>query len=80
MFFNIFFVLGISAIIKPLPFQMKNNLDIGVVILSSLLLFLFMFTGKKRSIDRWEGIVFLILYFSYVIYLMILGSLNNEKI
>jgi cation:H+ antiporter len=59
---------------------MKNNLDIGVVILSSLLLFLFMFTGKKRSIDRWEGIVFLILYFSYVIYLMILGSLNNEKI
>jgi cation:H+ antiporter len=69
--FNIFFVLGISAIIKPLPFQMKNNLDMGVVILSSLLLFLFMFTGKKRSIDRWEGIVFLILYFSYVIYLML---------
>ena len=39
--FNIFFVLGISAVIKPLPFQMKNNIDIGVVILSSLLLFLF---------------------------------------
>jgi cation:H+ antiporter len=68
--FNIFFVLGISAVIKPLPFQMKNNLDIGVVILSSLLLFLFMFTGKKRSLDRWEGIIFLVCYGVFVGYLV----------
>lgn len=68
--FNIFFVLGISAIIKPLPFQMKNNLDIGVVILSSLLLFLFMFTGKKQSLDRWEGLIFLVCYGVFVAYLV----------
>ncbi len=69
--FNIFFVLGISSIIKMLPFQLKNNFDLGVVILSSMLLFLFMFTGKKRSLDRWEGIVFLILYGSYIAFLII---------
>jgi cation:H+ antiporter len=69
--FNIFFVLGISSIIKPLPFRIEDNLDIGVVILSSLLLFLFMFTGKKRSLDRWEGAVFLVLYAAYIIFLMI---------
>ena len=68
--FNIFFVLGISAIIKPLPFQMKNNRDIGVVIFSSLLLFLFMFTGKKRSLDRWEGLIFLACYAVFVAYLV----------
>ncbi len=68
--FNIFFVLGISSIIKPLPFQIKNNLDIGTVILSSLLLFLFMFTGKKRSLDRWEGAVFLLLYTAYIVFLV----------
>jgi cation:H+ antiporter len=62
--------LGISAIIKPLPFQMKNNLDIGVVVLASLLLFLFMFTGKKRSLDRWEGFIFLICYGVFVAYLV----------
>ncbi|MBT8371879.1 MAG: sodium:calcium antiporter, partial [Deltaproteobacteria bacterium] len=72
--FNIFFVLGISAIIKPLPFQVKNNLDIGMAIISSLLLFLFMFTGQKRTLDRWEGIVFLILYGSYVFYLILIGG------
>ena len=68
--FNIFFVLGISATIRPLPFQTKNNLDLGVVILSSLMLFFFMFTGKKHSLDRWEGIVCLILYFGYVAFLI----------
>jgi cation:H+ antiporter len=71
--FNIFFVLGTSSIIKPLPFRIKNNLDIGAVILSSLLLFLFMFTGKKRSLDRWEGAVFLVLYAAYIIFLIFKG-------
>ena len=72
--FNIFFVLGISSIIKPLPFNLKDNLDIGAVILASLLLFLFMFTGKKRSIDRWEGAIFLVLYAVYIIFLFVTGS------
>ena len=71
--FNIFFVLGISATIKPLPFQAKSNWDIAVVILSGLLLFLVMFTGKKRSLDRWEGIVFLFLYGGYIAFLIIAG-------
>ena len=69
--FNIFFVLGISATVKPLPFQTKSNWDIGVVIVSGLLLFLFMFTGKKRSLDRWEGIMSLLLYGGYIAYLVI---------
>ncbi|MBW2428750.1 MAG: sodium:calcium antiporter, partial [Deltaproteobacteria bacterium] len=71
--FNLFFVLGISATIKPLPFQAKSNLDIGVVILSGLLLFLSMFTGQKRLLDRWEGIVLLFLYGGYIAYLIING-------
>ena len=71
--FNIFCVLGISATIKPLPFQAESNLDIAVVVMSSLLLFLAMFTGKKRSLDRWEGIVFLILYGGYLTFLIMRG-------
>ena len=66
--FNVFLVLGISSTIKPLPFHTRNNLDIGVVILSTLLLFFSMFTGKKRLIDRWEGGVFVVLYFGYIIF------------
>jgi cation:H+ antiporter len=71
--FNIFLVLGVSATIKPLPFQAKSNFDIAVAIVSSLLLFLFMFTGNRRSLDRWEGIVSLFLYGGYIAFLIISG-------
>jgi cation:H+ antiporter len=71
--FNIFFVLGVSAIIKPLPFQRQSNFDIGVVILANLFLFVSMFTGKKRSLDRWEGALLLLLYGGYVAYLVFRG-------
>ena len=66
--FNIFFVLGVSAGIKPLPFQPGNNLDIAMVVFASLLLFLFMFTGKRRSLDRWEGMLFIVCYGGFVAY------------
>ena len=66
--FNIFFVLGVSGTINPIPFHGRNNFDIGMVIFASLLLFTFMFTGKKRSIDRWEGILSLVLYGVYLVF------------
>ena len=71
--FNIFFVLGISATIKPLPFQAVNNLDIGAVVLASALLFGSMFTGKKKSLDKWEGVTLLFIYAGYIGYLVIRG-------
>ena len=70
--FNIFFVLSASSIIKPLPFKETNNIDIGMVILAELLLFVFMFTGRKRLLERWEGIVFLSLYAAYIIFFVVL--------
>jgi len=69
--FNIFFVLGISSTLKALPFRTRNNLDIGVVILSSILLFAYMFTGRRRSLDRLEGGVFVVLYVGYLAFLII---------
>ena len=71
--FNIFFVSGISSVIRPLPFDRRENLNIGVVILASVLMFIFMFTGKKHSLDRWEGIFFVILYFLYIALLIFKG-------
>ncbi len=64
--FNIFFILGISALIRPIPFEPKVNVDIGVSIVASGLLFLCMFTGKRRILDRWEAAIFLLLYAVYI--------------
>jgi len=68
--FNIFFILGITSLIRPLPFAAKRNLDIGVLILANILLFLFMFTGKKRKLDRWEAALFLVIYSAYILFLI----------
>ncbi|NPV38254.1 MAG: calcium/sodium antiporter [Brevinematales bacterium] len=68
--FNVFFILGLSAVIYPVSLQKGSNMDMGVNILASLLLFLFVFTGRGRKLERWEGGVFLVLYLLYV-YLLI---------
>ena len=68
--FNVFLILGFSATISPLPFQSANNIDIGIAILASLFLFIFMFSGKKRSLDRWEGAVFVVLFAAYIAFLL----------
>jgi len=69
--FNIFFILGVSAVIRPLPFQSVLNVDLIVLILVSLILFLTMFTGKKHSLDRWESELLVLLYILYTVYLLI---------
>lgn len=68
--FNIFFILGISAVINPVPLQPGANLDLLVNLGAGLLLFLFIFTGKKHSVDRWEGVLFVAMYVAYVVALV----------
>lgn len=66
--FNVFFILGTTAVIKPLPFDISINFDVGVSILASALLFLTTITLGRKVIDRAEGVLFLILYFSFITY------------
>jgi len=69
--FNIFLILGTSAIVKPLPVHSLSNIDMAVNILASLLLFIFIFTGRGRKIGRLEGIFFLILFIAYITFLVL---------
>jgi len=69
--FNIFFVLGVTAMIRPLPMPVGTNIDMAVMIGANIFLFVAMFTGGKRVIDRWEGGVFLLSYFGYIAYLIL---------
>ncbi len=71
--FNAFWVLGVSAIIRPLPFSPFMNFDIFVVILATFFLFIFMFVGKKRILERWQGAMFVLGYIIYLAYLILRG-------
>ncbi len=68
--FNIFLILGISASINPISLSPQSNIDIGVAVLASLILFIVMFSGKKHIIDRWEGGIFILIYIAYTAYLI----------
>jgi len=67
--FNIFCVMGLASLIQPLAFNPKTNLEVMMTIIASLLLFVFMFTGKRRTMDRWEGVVSVLLYLSFAVLL-----------
>lgn len=68
--FNIFLVTGLSAVISPLHFDKNLNTDILLLAIGSLILFLAMFTGKKKKLDRWEAILLLALYLGYTVYII----------
>ena len=69
--FNIFLVLGVSTVITTIPVQEVSFVDIALNVLAGLLLFVFVFTGKGRSLERWEGIIFLAIYVAYLVYLVV---------
>ena len=69
--FNLFFILGLSAVISPIPVAPGGFLDFGILILSGMLLFVFVFTGKGRKLNAWEGLLFLLLYIFYLAVLVL---------
>ena len=68
--FNIFFVLGCSATVSLLPMGNINNLDLSVLIASSLLLWLVGWFFRKRTITRLEGALMVGCYVVYTAYLI----------
>lgn len=69
--FNLLWVLGVSALIRPLPFDVVSNTDILMVIFSSTLLVGAVAVGRRRdTIERWEGGVFIALYAAYLVFLI----------
>lgn len=68
--FNIFFVLGCSAGISPLPMGNINQVDMAVLVGSSILFWLVGWFFKKRTITRIEGALLVICYIAYTAYLI----------
>lgn len=69
--FNIFFVLGCSASIVPMNINGITNLDLGVLIGSCVLLYIFGLFFKKRTITRIEGATLALSYVAYTTYLIV---------
>lgn len=64
--FNIFFVLGLTGVVTPLPFGGIGETDLLVMTGAALLFWLFGWRFGRREIKRWEGGVMLACYVAYV--------------
>jgi len=69
--FNILFIIGVSALIKPIVYNMSYNIDMIFVLLSTIILALFPIIPPKNKMSRWNGIVYVILYIVYIVTLLI---------
>lgn len=66
--FNVFFVLGTSAVIRPLPAYEGITMDAWAAVVGSMLVWLFIKTNKERQIKRWGGAILLLVYAVYLTY------------
>lgn len=69
--FNLLWVLGISAAVKPLHVDALTNSSIGFALAAIVLLFLFLSFTKTKKVTRMEGSFLLLLYFGYLGYLIV---------
>jgi cation:H+ antiporter len=67
--FNILFVVGTTALVTPVAFASNFMIDSVVSIVSCALLWLFV--SKKKHLNRKDGIIFLLGYAIYFVYLLI---------
>lgn len=68
--FNIFWILGVTSVIKPLPVSFNAGIDILICLIATILFFLFMFVGKKHTLEKWQGAMLVLFYVVYIVYLV----------
>ena len=67
--FNIFLILSLSAFVHPITFNTSFNTELYLLAGGTLFLFVAMFTGGKKKLDRWEAGL---LVGAYLVYMWLL--------
>lgn len=67
--FNILFVLGISAFINPISVHPIVFVDMFIMFIISIIAYIFATT--KREVNKFEGLLMVLIYISYMIFIII---------
>jgi cation:H+ antiporter len=68
--FNLLWILGLSAVISPIPMNKANNFDAFMVLMASTIIILLMIISRKLEVKRWHGVVYILVYAAYIMYLL----------
>ena len=65
--FNMLLIIGVSAFIKPIVYNLTYNIDMAMLIFGTALLALFPIIPPKNKMSRMNGLIYLMLYFIYML-------------
>jgi cation:H+ antiporter len=69
--FNLLLILSASALIHPISYDTRFNIDLYLLAGGTLFLFLAMFTGQRKRLDRMEAFILLAVFVAYTIFLLV---------
>ena len=69
--FNILLIIGVCATVTPLHVNSLTQVDLGLFMLSALMLLSAAFCFKKKVLDRGDAVLYLVAYAGYVAWLFI---------
>lgn len=64
--FNMLLIIGVSALISPITYNLKYNLDMTIFVVAMLILALFPLIPPKNKMSRVNGAIYLSLYVGYL--------------
>ena len=67
--FNMLLIIGASSVINPMNVSLYTFIDI-IFITVTLIIFILL-TYKKQEVNKYNGLIFIIIYISYIIYTII---------
>jgi len=67
--FDFLMIFGFSALIQPIVYPQVLEVDIIVTLFAAMFLYGSMFVGELYTLKRWQGLVFVLLYIMYLVYL-----------
>lgn len=65
--FNMLLIIGVSAFIKPITYNISYNIDLIILIIATLVLSLFPVIPPKNKMTRMNGIIYVIMYALYML-------------
>lgn len=65
--FNMLFIIGTAAAIKPITYNMSYNKDMIILLAGTLVLSLFPLIKPKNKMSRMNGIIFCLMYIGYMV-------------
>ena len=70
--FNMLMIIGLTACITPLSFNVSYNVQLIILLFALVLLEIFAFTKPKGQMSRFNGIIYVVLYAAYIAMLFVI--------